>query len=254
MKPNLGQHFLTRPELARQVVTISGIQPGAVVLEIGPGHGILTRELLMIASKVIAIEKDSALSAELETTFAEEIRSGKLLLLTDDIRNFSPEHCAKLGTSYHLVANIPYYITGQIIRTFLSTKNQPSSLTVLIQKEVAERIITRDNKHSLLSLSVQVYGTPTIGRIVKAGSFSPPPKVDSAILTIHDISRKRFMSPEHEERYFTLLHAGFKSKRKKLYPQLRSLISLETFSHCIKNVDVRAENLSPTEWLCLSRL
>jgi 16S rRNA (adenine1518-N6/adenine1519-N6)-dimethyltransferase len=251
-KPPLGQHFLTRSEIARWVAHAGGVQGDKTVLEIGPGHGILTRELLQCAKKVIAIEKDPTLYKELCITFSEEIASEKLILLETDVRDFSVDTCEHLQEKYSLVANIPYYITGMIIRTFLTTKNQPETISVLIQKEVAQRIVAKDMKHSLLSLSVHAYGTPTLEKVVKAGAFSPPPKVDSAILSIKNISRDNFQSIEQENRFFSLIHAGFASKRKMLRKQIANLITRDTYILCTVHEQDRAEDLTFSQWLCLA--
>lgn len=251
-KAKLGQHFLTRPEIARWVAESVSISHEDTVLEIGPGHGILTRELLQVAHTVVAIEKDSALVTELQETFAKEIQDKKLILIHEDIRNFEPSHYTELKKGYTLIANIPYYITGFIIRLFLTSAHQPKAIAVLIQKEVAERIVAKDKKHSLLSLSVHAFGTPTLKKVVKAGAFSPPPKVDSAILAIENVSRSAFRSKEHEERFFSLIHAGFASKRKMLYKQIENLVVKDTFTICDIDQKARAEDLLLEQWLCLS--
>ena len=120
----------------------------------------------------------------------------------------------KLPKGYALVANIPYYLTGEIFRMFLESSNQPRSMTLLVQKEVADRIVARDGKESVLSLSVKAYGTPKQEFKVPRGAFKPAPNVDSAVLTIRGISRKNFTTQEEERRFFALLHAGFAHKRK----------------------------------------
>lgn len=251
--PKLGQHFLTRPEVARWVATAVQVPQSGVVLEIGPGHGILTRELLMVAKKVVAIEKDPVLFDELHEKFKEDIASKKLLLINEDVRDFSPGHCDELRGGYALIANIPYYITGQIIRTFLTTGHQPESIAVLIQKEVAERIVARDGKQSILSLSVALYGEPRIVRPIKAGAFSPPPKVDSAVLAIEHISRKNIFDTTHEELFFKIVKAAFSQKRKTLGASLKNTLSKEVLSTCSIKTQTRPEDVLLDEWLCLSR-
>ena len=135
--------------------------------------------------------------------------------------------------TYKIVANIPYYVTGQVIRKFLEAENQPDSMTLLLQKEVAERIVAKDGKESLLSLSVKIFGEPKYIQTVKRGSFEPAPNVDSAIIHIADISRKNFEGADadvdgiFEEKFFKLIHAGFAHKRKQLLPNLAALYSKE---------------------------
>ena len=251
--PSLGQHFLTRPEIAGWVADAARLNPNSTVLEIGPGRGILTRELLMRAGEVVALERDPALVTVLRDEFRAEIEQGTLLVLEDDVRNFTPETCEALSGGYSLVANIPYYITGKILRMFLTAEHQPDSMVLLVQKEVAERVVAKEGKESLLSLSVAAYGTPEYVRTVKAGSFSPPPKVDSAILAIRDISRGNFQNTEAEQRFFNCIHAGFASKRKVLGKQLADLIPTERLEHCGIPKNTRAEDVPLECWLCLSR-
>ena len=247
----LGQHFLTRPEIAGWVADAVPITKQDTVLEIGPGEGILTHELLQRAGKVVAIEKDSLLVSRIRDRFKNEISNGHLILIEKDIRDFVPSDCPHISNDYSLVANIPYYITGTIIRQFLSTNHQPKNIVVLVQKEVAQRIVAKGGKESLLSLSVKAYGTPRYVKTVKAGSFSPPPKVDSAILAIEDISRKNFKNTAQEQRFFDLLHRGFSSKRKVLIKNLGIECSQEQFASCKIHLHARAENLSISDWFCL---
>ena len=252
-KPRLGQHFLTRPEIAAWVAQSIALSDKTTVLEIGPGHGILTRELLKVAKKVVAIEKDAELVTELKKTFSVEIASGRLLLLEEDVRDFDPSVCSHLNTTYALVANIPYYITGFIIRQFLTSKKQPNAIAIVVQKEVALRIVAKNNKHSLLSLSVYVYGTPKLCRVVKAGAFSPPPKVDSAILSIEDISRNRFNSRVQEERFFETVRTAFSQKRKTLGATLKKTLEPNDFIRCAVDKKTRPEDVSLEQWLCLAQ-
>jgi 16S rRNA (adenine1518-N6/adenine1519-N6)-dimethyltransferase len=250
-KAKLGQHFLTRPEIAQWVATCIPLNKKSVVLEIGPGHGILTKELLKVVDTVVAVEKDTVLVEELKETFTKEIASGKLVLLKEDIRNFSAEDCTHLSLGYSLVANIPYYITGYIIRKFLTTKHQPANISILIQKEVAERIVAKNLKHSLLSLSVHAYGTPKLEKVVKAGAFSPPPKVDSAILSIQNISRQYFDEKTDESAFFELLHTAFSQKRKTLGSTLRKTVPTERFERCNVDKKARPEDMPLEKWFCL---
>ncbi|MHB8660456.1 MAG: 16S rRNA (adenine(1518)-N(6)/adenine(1519)-N(6))-dimethyltransferase RsmA [Minisyncoccota bacterium] len=209
-KKSLGQNFLMHARIAERIAMIADLAPGAVAFEIGPGTGMLTRELLKRAKKVIALEADQDLFEKLRVDFAREIAEGQLELSVGDIRTFN---ISTLPKSYVLVANIPYYLTGEIFRMFLESENQPSSMTLLVQKEVAQRI-ARSRKGSILSLSIKAYGTPKYEFTVPRGAFIPAPKVDSAVLTVRDISRKNFSTPAEEELFFTLLHAGFAHKRK----------------------------------------
>lgn len=246
----LGQHFLTRTDTAAKIADAAGLTPDEAVLEIGPGHGILTHELLARAGKVVAIEKDLVLVTTLQTTFTQEIAEGRLQLQHADVRSFEPRSLGSVP--YSLVANIPYYITGAIIRQFLTTEHQPETMVLLIQKEVAERIVARNGKHSLLSLSVQAYGTPRIAHIVKAGAFNPPPKVDSAVLVVDNISRTHFHSAVHEEHFFALLHAAFAGKRKQIGSTLKRLVSTEQLAKIGIERTARPEDVQLEQWLTLA--
>jgi 16S rRNA (adenine1518-N6/adenine1519-N6)-dimethyltransferase len=244
-KKSLGQNFLMHARIAERIVLVADISSTDTVLEIGPGTGMLTRELLKLAKKVIAIEADQELFSTLQETFAEEIAEGKLQLLHADIRTFDP---STIEDDYKLVANIPYYLTGEIFRMFLSAAHQPRSMTLLVQKEVAVRI-AREKKESILSLSVKAYGTPKYEFTVPRGAFKPAPNVDSAVLTIRDISRTNFASPGKEARFFDYLHAGFAHKRKYLSSNLGAA-GLSAGSIPLK---ARAEDLTLADWLGLAR-
>jgi 16S rRNA (adenine1518-N6/adenine1519-N6)-dimethyltransferase len=253
MKPkkSFGQNFLTSLPARDIAVKAGHLTEKDTVLEIGPGKGFLTEGLLQSGVKVIAVEKDGDLIAYLCERFAETIHSKQLLLEEGDALTYEPPH-----TSYKLIANIPYYITGAIISRFLSHERKPSLMVVLVQKEVAERICTRDGKESILSLAVQAYGTPHIVHRVSAGSFFPKPKVDSAILAIKNISSAHFANESHELTYFNLLHKGFAHKRKMLFSNLKEFFPEELlhklFISLSLDLKVRAENVTLEAWLKLS--
>lgn len=258
-KKSLGQHFLTNTNIVSSIVDAGEVSELDTVLEIGPGKGILTAELLKRDAKVVAVEKDAELIPFLEEKFKKEVANNRLVLINDDILTF------QTPDSYKLIANIPYYITGAIIRKFLTTEHQPLKMVLLVQKEVAERIVARDKKESLLSISVKAYGTPKYVKTVKAGSFTPPPKVDSAILVIDDISRD-FFNPARfnldtsvkvepcrtEKRFFEVLHAGFAHKRKQLFGNLRAVFDEKFLEERLKRCGIpknaRAEDLSLDDW------
>ena len=245
-KKSLGQNFLTDSSILKKIVTGSEATGDDLVLEIGPGLGALTAEILAIGATVIDVEKDHLLITTLEEKFAEEIKSGKLKIIEGDILEFNFDE-----KKFKVIANVSYYLTGEILRKFLSGENQPQSMTLLLQKEVVERIVAKDRKESLLSLSVKVYGKPKKEFIVKAGSFRPAPKVDSAVITIKNISRKNFKNKKHETRFFELIHQGFAHKRKQLKNNL--IIEVGVTAKCEVNLTQRAEELTLENWLCLSQ-
>lgn len=250
-KKSLGQHFLTNTGIVSSIADAGMVSGSDTVLEIGPGKGILTSELLKRGAVVVAVEKDKELLPFLEEKFEKEIKEKQLILINDDILNFKTKNLKLKTKNYKLVANIPYYITGAIIRKFLTEEHQPKEIVLLVQKEVAERIVAKDGKGSLLSISVKVYGNPQFIKTVKAGSFTPPPKVDSAILLIDNLSREPFRHIS-EERFFEVLHAGFAHKRKQLFGNLRAVfdekILREKMSACSIPENARAEELSVDDW------
>lgn len=257
-KKSLGQHFLRSEKALRTIVDTSGVNEKDIVLEIGPGKGDLTARLLSQAGKVIAVEKDDELFKFLQEKFISEIESGKLELIHGDILEFDPKILRHhKNFTYKIVANIPYNITGAIIRKFLSADFQPVLMTLLVQKEVAERIVARNDKESILSISVKAYGNPRYIETVKAGSFAPAPKVDSAIITIEHIS-KDFFTDFSEEFFFSVLHAGFASKRKKLSSNLSVLLPKENVAHSFQALNlgenIRAENMSIDKWRNLTQI
>lgn len=282
-KKSLGQNFLKDQSALNKIVEAGKIALGETALEIGPGEGNLTKKLLEAGARVIAIEKDRRLIPILEKKFAPEISNGKLTLIQSDILTVDLSRFAIQDSRFKIVANIPYYITGQILRKFLEGDCQPTRVVLLIQKEVAERIVAKDEKESLLSISVKVYGQPKILGIVKAGAFSPSPKVDSAILVIENISKNNFSNfydtletghndentdeqlkdakkleenlKDNERKFFQIIKAGFAHKRKKLAGNLKEILDEKTeqvFEKCAIDKKARAENLSVKKWLCLA--
>jgi len=191
-KKSLGQHFLHAPNVVGAMIHAARIEPGIIVLEIGPGKGILTRGLLKAGAKVIAVEKDQRAIEYMKENFAEEVGSGTLRLIQDDILAINPADLGLEKEKYIIAANIPYYITGEILRKFLTTQVCPACMVLLVQKEVAKRIVAADKKESILSISVKAYGEPKYINTVPKRFFRPIPKVDSAIISIDKISKRFF--------------------------------------------------------------
>ncbi len=247
-KKSLGQNFLKSQSALEKIAEAGELSPADTVLEIGPGLGALTERLLERAGKVIAVEKDRELFAMLSEKFAPQITANKLLLLEGDILDFDPAKYPETAEKYKIVANIPYNITGAILKKFLTAEKQPNRMVLLVQKEVADRIMARDGKESILSISVKAYGAPKIEGKIPAGSFSPAPKVDSAIIIIGNISRKFFTEKKiGEEAFWRLIRLSFAHKRKKLAGNLRGKDS--DFPLIPKEFrDKRAEDLSLSDW------
>jgi 16S rRNA (adenine1518-N6/adenine1519-N6)-dimethyltransferase len=250
-KKSLGQNFLMHRQTAERIVEAAGVTKEDTVLEIGPGTGMLTRALLAKAKRVLAIEADFGLIPKLEADFASEIEEGRFQLISSDARTFDPE---SIQESYKLVANIPYYITGELIRKFLTTKHKPTSLTFLVQKEVAVRI-ARSKKESLLSLSVKAFGTPQYCFTVPKGAFYPAPSIDSAVLSVTNI-KSPFASDAVEAQFFEVLHAGFAHKRKQLAKNLEEIFTSESVATALESIEIprtiRAEDVALSAWIQLA--
>lgn len=280
-KKSLGQNFLNSKAIARDIVRAAeiygGVYGGATsikpskntdnmevappysgdtVLEIGPGKGFLTVELLASGARVIAVEKDDRMIPLLSEKFAEEIARGQFTLIHGDILKFDPKTYRLKANDYKLIANIPYYLTGQIIRSFLEAELKPERMILMVQKEVATRIVARDKKESILSIAVKAYGTPKLIKKVPARYFTPAPKVDSAILAITNISGKNFPDKSAEKVFFEIVRAGFAHKRKMLTGNLKATLGGRT-SEILNGVGVaenaRAEELFVDQWLSLAR-
>ena len=269
-KKSLGQNFLRDEGILKKIVDFAQIENTDLVIEVGPGEGTLTKLILEKAKRVIAIEKDEKLVEKLKEKFNKEIKDNRLKIIEGDILNTDyiiPQVSKVPFDTYKLVGNIPYYITGALFKKFLENPpadKQPQSITFVVQKEVAERIMARDGKENILSISIKAYGTPEYGGIIKAGSFSPSPKVDSAILAVRGISKERFgrITPlipltlkgeKFEKRFFEIVKLGFAHKRKLLISNLVSRRVLDSFRKYGINEKARAEDLKVEDWVCITR-
>lgn len=258
-KKSLGQHFLNSDVVPRWMCDAAELGEAETVLEIGPGTGALTREILARGARVVAIEADARAIEALTEAFSSEIASGQLRVEQGDMRELSAENVAQIfdlrDREYTLIANIPYYLSGHLFRTFLETNIQPKTLIFLVQKEIAARI-ARDPKESLLSLSVKAFGQPKYIKTVSKGHFTPPPKVDSAIVAVYNISRNQFENPEEQAHFFKLLHLGFGHKRKQLLSNLCANYKRTTLSDIFTELGlpltVRAEDLALEQWCALT--
>lgn len=254
----LGQHFLTSPAIAARIVAASGVKARDVVLEIGAGKGMLTRALAFTAARIIAVEKDRAL---IETLAASDIAGMPNVIIREgDIRELLRKEAfrGRLGKRYHVVANIPYYLTAHLFRMLLQEMpSPPQSITLLIQKEVARRVCARAPHANLLALSVQSYGTPDIVRDVSRRHFLPQPGVDSSILRISNISKIFFSKNRISElAFFRVLRAGFAQPRKQLKNNLRGLFGARApaaLHTCGIATRSRPENIAREAWACLTR-
>ena len=248
-KKSLGQNFLIEPAGLNKVVVAAELTKEDEVLEIGAGLGSLTYLLAQTSRQVVAVEIDKAMLPPLRQALAE---FENVRVIGGDILELKPDELMQ-GQDYVVVANIPYYISSAIIRHLMAASKRPKRVVLTVQKEVAERVLARDGKMSLLSLSVQLFGQVSMAGVIPAGSFLPTPEVDSAVLKV-ELYSQPLVPLDQQEAFFKLAHAGFGQKRKTLRNSLSAGLALtasqvETLLH-EGGIDPkrRAETLSILEW------
>jgi len=252
-RKRLGQHFLVDGRVLRQILDAAELEPNDIVLEVGPGLGILTGELAHRVSRVYAVELDDTLAGILKQELSG---CANVTIINQDILRLDPATLFAEPFSYKVVANLPYYITSPVLRHFLEARVRPAVMLVMVQKEVARAITAAPGKRSLLSISVQFYGRPRIVSTVPARAFYPAPEVDSAILRI-DLFQERPVPVADEKGFFALVRAGFTNPRKQLINSLAQGLSLpkeETLALLEKSgiaPQRRAETLTLEEWAML---
>ena len=277
---SLGQNFLVDEKVLAKIIQTAELGKNDLVIEIGPGLGVLTKELSKKCGQVIAIEKDKKLAEVLKKEFTQNGSAGLkpqwsqhiipppdkgglggVEIINDDILKINLEELIERYSSdkkYKLISNIPYCITSPAIKLFLENKIQPEIIILLVQKEVAERICADAGKLSILALSVQIYGKPEIIEYVDKSSFYPEPKVDSAILKISGI-KKEFPDNYYQE-IFRIIKIGFSSKRKKLINNLSTGLQIskseaeKILRQAKINPNARAQELELEDWKKLRKL
>ncbi len=247
-KKSLGQNFLHAPNVVSAMVHAGGVTKDSFVLEVGPGKGVLTQKLVETGARVTVVEKDDRAIPFLNEKFVNEVKSGQLEIIHADILEFNEQNLPK---SYILLANLPYYITGEFLRKFLETPNPAQKMVIMLQKEVAKRIV--DEKESILSISVKAYGNAKYITTVPRKFFRPIPNVDSAVISIENISKNFFVESEIDEKYFfEVLKAGFAHKRKVVIRNLEDKIDKNTLNTLWEreawSKDLRAENITLEMW------
>ena len=251
---SLGQNFLTDPHILEKITQIAGVTDQDTVLEIGAGLGHLTAQLAKSAGQVVAVELDQRFIPALKENLAEY---QNIKIIQGDILSLKPGDLVQ-ENDYLVVANIPYYITSRIIRNLLESAYKPNRIILTIQHEVAQRVCARTGKMSLLSLSVEMYGDPSLEMRIPAGAFFPPPKVDSAVILVN-LYPEPLLEEELREKFFGIIKAGFLHKRKTLRNSLsKGLAWAPSESEKLlveAGIDPqrRAETLSMNEWLELTR-
>ncbi len=260
-RKSLGQHFLVNRAVLERIASAAALTERDIVIEVGPGLGILTRELAKQAGLVIAVELDDRLAAILKKDLA---KTGNVVFINEDILKIDPsaligEQKTRLALSgdepiiYKVVANLPYYITSAVLRHFLEALLRPGLMVVMVQKEVAEAIVAEPGDMSLLSVSVQFYGKPEIVSYVPASSFYPVPKVDSAILKV-EVHPQPKIAVGDIGSFFRLVRAGFCAPRKQLANSLAQGLSIAKPEalFLLEGAGImcrrRAETLSIEEW------
>ena len=250
-KKELGQHWLKDRDILAAIADDAELLPDDTVLEIGPGLGTLTSELLRRTGSVVAVEFDPDLARKLPGQFPGK----NLTVVHEDILQFD---LGALPAGYKVVANVPYYITSKIIETLMTAENKPSLVVILVQKEVAQRVAARAGDMSILAVSAQVFAEAYLGVEVPREYFTPPPKVDSQVVVLRTREHP-LVAPEDEKAFFRVVKAGFSAKRKKLRSSIAAGLAIskpaaeELLRHADINPELRAEDLSIDDWLRLAR-
>lgn len=249
---SLGQHWLRDRDVLAHIADCAELSKTDTVLEIGPGLGTLTSELLRRAEKVIAVEFDGELANKLPAQFPGK----NLEVIQNDILKFD---LTVLPVDYKVVANVPYYITSKIVQMLMTAKNKPLVAVLLVQKEVAERLAAKSGQMGILSISAQVFADVTLGDVVPAKLFTPPPKVDSQVVILKT-RQNSFFTEINESDFFKVVKAGFSAKRKKIRSSLSGGLKLSKpdteiiLQKAGINPDSRAETLTLDDWTRLTKI
>lgn len=246
----LGQNFLIDKYVLNKIISTAELNDESVVLEVGPGTGILTMELSKTAKRVLAVEKDREMEKILKKVMEEK---RNIEIVRGDVLKFEPEKYKLTEKKYKIVANLPYYITSPAIRKFLELKNPPEAMVVMVQKEVARRICAKPPHMSLLAVAVQFYAEAKIISFVSRGCFWPAPNVDSAIIKI--IPKKAEGREQiNVKLFFKIVRAGFSQPRKQLAGNLSKVLKKDKKSTELWLLESgirpsqRAETLSVSDW------
>lgn len=254
----LGQHFLHDDDILDRIVRDGGFAADEQVLEIGGGTGELTERLARVCGHLVSVELDETLARFLRGRMAPY---PNVAVVNAGVLDFPPEHLLAEGGGrppYVVAGNVPYYITAPILRRFLTAAHRPERMVLLVQREVAESIAAGPGKMSLMGVSVQLYGDVQVLFRVPPSAFTPPPKVDSAVIRV-DLHRRPVVDVEDEERFFTVVRAGFRNPRKQLHNAIATGLWLppDSAPDLLRSAGIepsrRAQTLSLDEWERLAR-
>ena len=250
LKKSLGQHLLADRRYLSRISGAADLSPDDVVVEVGPGLGVLTRHLAERARRVVAIELDDALAERLKD---ELVGHENVEVLHDDARSVDLDAVLAGDSRYKVVANLPYYAALPILRRFLEAERRPGMMSVMVQREVARKIAAAPGEMGLVSVAVQLYGRPRVVSNVPPRAFRPPPKVVSSIVRI-EVYPRPALELDSVERFFDLVRAGFSARRKQLRNCLRDGLSLgpgeaeAVLTQAGVDPARRAQTLSMEEW------
>ena len=250
-RKRLGQHFLVGSGVVNMIVRAADIKPDETIVEVGPGLGILTRELVEKAGRVVAVEMDKEMAEVLE----QEVNSANLEVVSADARQVDVKEITN-AMPYKLVANLPYYAASPILRHFTESEWPPVLAVVMVQREVAKQMVAQPGEMSLVSVGVQVYGKPTIVGYVPSSAFYPKPRVTSAVVRI-EVDAAPSLNIENKEAFFKVVRAGFSAPRKQLRNSLSQGLeappekALRHLNAAGIDPQARAETLSLEQWTAL---
>jgi 16S rRNA (adenine1518-N6/adenine1519-N6)-dimethyltransferase len=260
LRPNFtyGQNFLLDEAVLETMLQTAEVKPADRVLEIGPGIGNLTRLLCERGAEVLAVEKDPKFLPLLKSIKKDfpDLHFEIADALEYDFQKYFLEQTPNRAGGFKVIANIPYFVTGKILQMLMTARVKPRSITVLVQKEVAQRVAAKPGKMSVLAVSVQLYGRPSLVKIVPARSFYPAPEVDSAILHIELFEKPPYEVPD-EKKFFSLVKACFIGKRKQLHNTLTNflqgdkVLAEKILQQASIHPQARPQDLSVKDWVSL---
>ena len=244
-----GQNYLISDMPIKKMIEAGELHAEDTVVEIGPGFGVLTLAMAPHVKKVVAFEIEKKLEGYWEE---KQLEFKNIQVIWGNALKELETRNLELGTSYKVLANLPYQITSNVIRTLLELGNKPERIVIMVQKEVAERICAKAGDMSILAVSIQYYGTPKMVAKVTKGNFWPSPKVDSAVVSITNIQERA-----DADTFFRYVRAGFHNKRKQLWRNLSVGLQIEgekvkqTLQQVLGNEKIRAEELSVDDWIAV---